>query len=76
MRPTKRFVAISRDATGSGTLCFANNNRNRIVPQSSITAGYAKKNLHVLASRFRPKVDVTFVIRRVHGSAFFLRFSL
>lgn len=47
MRPTKRFVAISRDATGSGTLCSANNNRNRIVPRSSITAGYAKKDLHV-----------------------------
>jgi len=43
MRPTKRFVAISRDATSSGTLCSANNNRNRIVPRSSITAAMRKR---------------------------------
>lgn len=43
MRPTKRFVAISRDATGSGTLCSANNNRNRIVPWSSITDAMRKR---------------------------------
>ena len=43
MRPTKRFVAISRDATSSGALCSANNNRNRIVPRSSITAAMRKR---------------------------------
>jgi len=39
----KRFVAISRDATGSGTLCSANNNQNRIVLRSSITAAMQKR---------------------------------
>lgn len=61
MRPTIRFVAISRDATGSVTLCSANNNRNRIVPWSSITIAMRERGLarvYASSSHFRSEVDV------------------